>query len=52
MFALPLRSNISHQYVYYSDKSNKCGIDYSKSVVINESYIDKDNIPQIRQREN
>lgn len=51
MFALPLRSNISHQYVYYSDKENKCGIDYSKAVVINEGYIDKEKIPQIRQKE-
>lgn len=50
--AIPLRSNINHPYVLWTDKKNKCGIDFSKAVVIRkENYIDNDRIPYIRQKE-
>ncbi|MSS63088.1 type III toxin-antitoxin system TenpIN family toxin [Velocimicrobium porci] len=40
-FAIPLRSNIDHPHAFFTDKKNKCGVDYSKSVVItNQDYID------------
>ncbi|MEG0578474.1 MAG: hypothetical protein RR490_01005, partial [Niameybacter sp.] len=51
-FALPFRSNISHEFAFWTDKDNKCGIDYSKAVVIMDSkYIDTEAKPQIRQNE-
>lgn len=51
-FAIPLRSGISHKHVLWTDKPNKCGLDFSKAVVIvNDSYIDKTTIPHIRQNE-
>lgn len=51
LFALPLRSNISHEYVYITNKEKRAGIDYSKAVVINEEYIDNEKVPHIRQDE-
>jgi protein AbiQ len=40
-FAVPLRSDISHNHVFWTDKPNKCGVDYSKVVVIPDlTYID------------
>ena len=33
-FAVPMRSNITHKYVFWTDKANKCGLDFSKAVVI------------------
>ena len=51
-FAIPLRSGISHRHVLWTDKHNKCGLDFSKAVVIARAdYIDNDNIPHIRQNE-
>lgn len=39
-FALPFRSGISHKHVMWTDKKNKCGIDYSKAVIVpSETYI-------------
>jgi len=44
IFAIPLRSYITHPYCFISDSSNgeKSGLDYSKAVVITDSikYID------------
>ncbi len=52
LFAVPLRSNIHHKFVLWTDKENKCGLDFTKSVVIEkDSYIDKDSMPHIRQNE-
>lgn len=34
LWAVPLRSHISHKYVIWTDKANGCGIDFSKAVVI------------------
>lgn len=49
MFALPLRSHISHHYAYFTDKKNACGVDYTKAVYIsNPDYIDKHRKPHIR----
>lgn len=51
MFCVPLRSNINHSYAYFTDKATKCGIDFLKVVVINDTkYIDNA-VPQIRQHE-
>lgn len=34
LWAIPLRSHINHEYVIWTDKENGCGMDFSKSVVI------------------
>ena len=47
-FAIPLRSGISHRYALWTDKANKCGVDYTKAVIIPDNkYIDDKN-PYIR----
>ena len=53
IFCVPLRSNISHPNVLWTDKANKCGLDFSKTVVIVDSqkYIDQTRHPVIRQIE-
>jgi protein AbiQ len=51
-FAIPLRSNLSHNNVFWTDKPNRCGIDYSKAVIIEDTkYIDTTLKPYIRQAE-
>ena len=52
-FAIPLRSNINHPNVIWTDKANNCGLDLSKAVVINDKgkYIDSTKNPIIRQNE-
>jgi len=51
-FAIPLRSNINHQHVLWTDKPQKCGVDFSKAVIVlKEEYIDPVNKPYIRQSE-
>lgn len=52
-FAIPLRSNINHNHAVWTDKANKCGLDLSKTVIINDKnkYIDYSNKPHIRQNE-
>jgi len=52
-FAIPLRSNITHrEHVLWTDKTNNCGLDFSKAVVIaDEKYINKALTPKIRQSE-
>lgn len=51
-FALPLRSNIKHKYAYFSDKTNNCGADFSKAVVISKpEFIDNNRKPKIRKNE-
>lgn len=52
VFAVPLRSHISHKYVLWTDKVNGCGLDFSKTVVLaDQSYIDKQSVPHIRPAE-
>lgn len=51
-FAIPLRSDIHHPHVLWTDKANHCGVDFSKAVVIKkESYIDMSKQPHLRQNE-
>lgn len=48
-FAVPMRSNINHQYVLWTDKEAKCGLDFSKTVVVTQrNYIDHSTKPYIR----
>lgn len=53
IFCVPMRSNIKHNHVLWTDRDNNCGLDFSKAVVINNRslYIDDENDPQIRQDE-
>lgn len=53
LFCVPLRSNINHPNVLWTDKENKCGLDFSKTVLITDSqrYIDDTRRPIIRQSE-
>ena len=51
-FAIPLRSNINHPHVLWTDKENRCGVDFSKAVVVtDEKYIDYSSKPYIRPNE-
>jgi protein AbiQ len=51
-FAIPLRSNINHEHVFWTDKLNKCGLDFSKTLIINDSnYINTSLVPHIRENE-
>lgn len=52
IWAIPLRSHIAHPHVFWTDKANGCGIDYTKAVpVIKEEYFDRVRQPHIRQKE-
>lgn len=52
-FAVPLRSNIKHEnFVIWSDRANRCGLDFTKAVVISkQAYINTQTSPQLRQNE-
>jgi len=52
-FCIPMRSNINHPHAYFTDKPRKCGLDFSKTVIIKDRalYIDKLTKPHIRQDE-
>ena len=51
-FAAPLRSHIRHPFAFLTDEENKCGVDFSKVIVLKEQwYIDETQTPQIRQNE-
>jgi len=39
IFGIPLRSNINHPHAVWTDRSNKCGLDLSKAIVITD--VDK-----------
>ena len=49
-FAIPFRSKINHPNVFWTDKPNHCGLDYSKAVIIDQKYIDP-RVPRIRDLE-
>ena len=51
--AIPFRSNIKHENVYWTDKANRCGLDFSKAVIITDKnkYIDLNSKVQIRSNE-
>ena len=51
-YAIPLRSDIHHPHVLWTDKKNHCGVDFSKAVVItDEKYIDWLTEPHISENE-
>lgn len=51
-YAIPLRSNIRHQNVVWTDETNNCGLDLSKAVVISsENYIDSTKTPKLDREE-
>ena len=53
LFGIPLRSNINHPHVLWTNKKNHCGVDFSKAVVIvnPEKYINTKVSPYIRPEE-
>lgn len=52
LFGVPLRSNIKHPHVLWTDKENHCGVDFSKAVVLSDpDYIDTSKKPYIRPNE-
>ena len=51
-WAVPFRSHIRHGYAFFTDAENKCGIDYSKAVVVGKpEYIDQQARPYLRPNE-
>lgn len=51
-FAVPLRSGIKHPHVYWTNKKENCGLDFSKAVVVEKNeYIDQNRKPHIREDE-
>lgn len=52
-FVILLRSNIKHNKALLTNKVNKCGLDFYKSVVITdkEEYVDENKKPILRQHE-
>lgn len=51
-FAMPFRSHIRHQNAFWTNREQRCGLDYSKAVVVNdESYIDTTRTPYLRPEE-
>lgn len=48
-WAIPFRSHIRHRHAFFTDAKNKCGIDYSKAVVVDKpEYIDQQVRPHLR----
>ena len=51
-WAVPFRSHIRHRYAFFTDPENRCGIDYSKAVVVDKpEYIDEKTRPHLRPNE-
>jgi protein AbiQ len=50
-WGLPLRSHINHEYCFWTDRQNRCGIDYSKAVLLKPQYIDENRKPYLRPQE-
>lgn len=50
LFCVPMRSNINHPHVFWTDKERKCGLDFSKAVAIKdkERYLNKVMKPFVR----
>lgn len=53
LFAIPMRSHISHPYAYMTDKEKRCGVDYTKAVLVTDEarYIEQERKPHIRPNE-
>ncbi len=43
-YAIPFRSHITHNYSFLTDSQNKCGIDYTKAIIITKKSYIVDNI--------
>lgn len=43
-YAIPFRSHITHNYSFLTDVANKCGIDYTKAIIIKKHDYVVDNI--------
>ena len=52
-FAIPMRSHITHPHAFLTDKTNRCGVDYTKAIVVldEEKYLDTTKKPYIRPHE-
>lgn len=50
---VPFRSHISHEYAIFTDRDKRCGLDFSKTVVITDSerYINQEKRAFLRQNE-
>ena len=53
IYAIPLRSHIRHEHAFWTDKENRCGLDFSKTVLLlkPDEYIDTERSPYIRPKE-
>ena len=53
IYAIPLRSNINHSYALWTNKRAKCGLDFSKTVLLTnpQKYICTNLQPYIRKEE-
>ena len=49
-FAVPMRSNINHGHAFFTDREKRCGVDFSKAVVISDEDTQLDHVrsPYIR----
>ncbi len=62
IFAIPIRSHIKHKYAFFTNKEKTKGLDFSKSIVINDldkyvnmnliAFIDMDEFSILEQQEN
>ena len=50
-FAIPFRSHIHHKYALWTDKKNRCGLDFTKAVLITSPDDIASSGIQIRQNE-
>lgn len=50
-FAIPFRSNIDHPNALLTDANSRCGLDYSKAILIPDSKYISTSQPIIRQNE-
>lgn len=53
LFCIPFRSHIRHDYAFWTDKANRCGLDFSKAVIVSDPdrYIDRSRRPHLRPNE-
>ena len=50
-FAIPIRHHITHKYVIFTDKDTTKGLDLSKTVIVDDKYIDYSKIAYISSNE-
>ena len=51
-FAVPFRSHIKHNYAFWTDRKNDCGLDYSKAMIVDvDRHVQLDSRPVIRKNE-